>query len=517
VSSRNRTTNRPPDRLANRYVVQERIGEGASAITYRGWDERLDRVVAIKFLRRDLAENESYVRRFGQEARAAASVSHGNVVDVYDFGQEGEALYIVMQYVDGEDLKHLINREAPLDTVRVRSIIGQVLQGLQAIHAAGIVHRDVKPQNVLIGRDGQARLTDFGVAHVDEDSGLTTAGTTVGTAAYMAPEQAQGGRVSEASDLYAVGVMLYEMLTGYLPFNGPTAMATMMEHIQREPVPPSQRLPGHGISKAMDSVVLQALAKTPDRRFNSARAMWQALSQVFPGAPAQGQQSTVAAPVARQATQAAPAVRRRPSERRAAPPTYTPQPGTEPSWEERSAPRNEGAGLSGAVRALVTIIVLGLFAALAWFLFDNLQEDNGGQGTNTPTATVEVTETPAPTEAPGLIEPVSTEAPTATLEPTLEPTPEPTATEEPTLEPTATFEPTPEPSPTTPDEPDPDDQPIIEPLEITPFPTESGQGSVTIRVTANSSPDFYAKMTAGSGGKSVSEQAFMTQIGGRGR
>lgn len=499
MSSRNRTTNRPPDRLANRYVVQERIGEGASAITYRGWDERLDRVVAIKFLRRDLAGDESYVRRFGQEARAAASVSHGNVVDVYDFGQEGEALYIVMQFVDGEDLKHLINREAPLDTARVRSIIGQVLQGLQAIHAAGIVHRDVKPQNVLIGRDGQARLTDFGVAHVDEDSGLTTAGTTVGTAAYMAPEQAQGGRVSEATDLYAVGVMLYEMLTGYLPFNGPTAMATMMEHIQREPVPPSQRLPGHSISRAMDSVVMQALAKMPDRRFNSARAMWQALSQVFPGAAAQGQQSTVAAPVARQATQAtqaAPAVRRRPSERRASPPQYTPEPMTASAWEDRPASRNEGAGLSGAVRGLMTVIVLGLFAALAWFLLDNLQNENGGQGTDTPTATIEVTETPAPTEAPGLIEPVETAAPTATSEPTPEPTPEPTATDEPTLEPTL------EPSPTVAE--DPDDQPIIEPLEITPFPTESGQGSPSDRRVAISGPTFYAKMAAGLDGETVS-------------
>src|SRR5690606_41876703 len=138
-----------------------------------------------------------------------------------------------------------------------------------------------------------------------------------------------------------------------------------------------RRRPGHGLSEALDSVLLQALAKTPDRRFNSAGAMCQALSQVFPGAPAQGQQPTVAAPVARQARQAAPAARRRPSERRAAPPTYAPQPGTEPSWEERSVPRNEGAGLSGAGRALVTIIVLGLFAALARLLFHNLHEDHG--------------------------------------------------------------------------------------------------------------------------------------------
>jgi serine/threonine-protein kinase len=214
---------RPPERLADRFRVLDEIGAGATAITYRGWDERLERSVAIKILRASVALDPTFVRRFQQEARAAASISHGNVVDVYDFGQQDDALYIVMQYVEGEDLKHLITREGALPVDRAREIAGQVLDGLRAIHAAGIIHRDIKPQNVLIGRDGVARLTDFGVAQVAEDSGMTTAGTTVGTAAYMAPEQAQAGRITEATDLYAVGVMLYEMLTGFLPFNAPTA------------------------------------------------------------------------------------------------------------------------------------------------------------------------------------------------------------------------------------------------------------------------------------------------------
>lgn len=404
MSSGNKGNNRPPGRLADRYDVQEPVGEGASAITYRGWDDRLERVVAIKILRADMARDESFVRRFRQEARAAASVSHGNVVDVYDFGKQDDALYIVMQYVDGEDLKHLIQREAPIPPQRVRSIIGQVLDGLRAIHAAGIVHRDVKPQNVLIGRDGIARLTDFGVAHVHEDSGLTTAGTTVGTAAYMAPEQAQGGPVTEATDLYAVGVMLYEMLTGYLPFNGPTAMATMLEHIQREPVPPSQRLPGRGITVAMDSVVMQALAKDPTRRFNSARAMKQAIGSAFSGRGAGSDQATV---VVR--TTGAPERQRRPSERRLGPAPYMPPDATAAAYEDRGPIRDEGAGVSSAVRGLLTVILIALLAGAAWLMYDNLQGGDPGGGV-APTETVEPavptnTAEPTATDDPGLIGP----------------------------------------------------------------------------------------------------------------
>lgn len=456
MSSGNQETQHPPKRLADRYDVQAPIGEGATAITYRGWDDRLERVVAIKILRRDMARDDGYVRRFRQEARSAASVSHGNVVDVYDFGQEAGDLFIVMQFVDGEDLKQLIQREAPLPPARVRLIAGQVLDGLQAIHAAGIVHRDIKPQNVLIGRDGIARLTDFGVAHVHEDTGLTTAGTTVGTAAYMAPEQAQGGRVTQAADIYAVGVMLYEMLTGFLPFNGPTAMATMLEHIQREPVPPSQRLPGRGITPAMDSVILQALAKEPERRFNSARAMKQAVGHVF--SPGAAQQTTVVTPAAPSSTRVAPAWAPPPPDRG----TYRPDPRAA-SQVYAESPRDEGAGVNAAVRGMLAVLVIGLFAVAAWLLMENLPDRGPGE-TASPTATIEATR-PAPTatdEPAGIIEPVG---PTAAP-----PTEAPTQTPEPTPAPTNTPEPTPFPTPAPTDEPSTG---IIEPLDITPMPTEA--------------------------------------------
>jgi eukaryotic-like serine/threonine-protein kinase len=459
VSSGNQGNQRGSRRLADRYDVQQPIGEGASAITYRGWDGRLERVVAIKILRQDFRNDDGYVRRFRQEARSAASVSHGNVVDVYDFGQEDGDLFIVMQYVDGEDLKRLIQREAPLPPNRAREIIGQVLDGLQAIHAAGIVHRDIKPQNVLIGRDGNARVTDFGVAHLDEDSGLTTAGTTVGTAAYMAPEQAQAGRVTQATDLYATGIVLYEMLTGYLPFNGPTSMATMLEHIQSNPVPPSQRLPGRGITPAMDSVVLQALAKQPDRRFNSARAMKQAVNNVFGRA---GSETTVATPAAAAATQVTRVRAAGTHQARSAP---VPPPG-EPSRGVPVDTRDAGAGVNSAVKALLIVILLGVFAAGAWLLFDNLQDDNRGT-TVPPTETVEVTEPdPTATDAPaGIIEPVG-----PTSAPPTE-TPEPTETPQPTPEPTETPVPTPQPTL----QPAPTSTPetgVIEPLDITPIPTQ---------------------------------------------
>lgn len=457
---------RPPGRLADRYDVQEPIGEGASAITYRGWDDRLERVVAIKILREDVARDESYVRRFRQEARSAASVSHGNVVDVYDFGTQDGALYIVMQYVDGEDLKHLIQHDAPIPPQRVRSIIGQVLDGLQAIHAVGIVHRDVKPQNVLIGRDGIARLTDFGVAHVHEDSGLTTHGTTVGTAAYMAPEQAQASRVTEATDLYAVGVMIYEMLTGYLPFNGPTAMATMLEHIQNDPVPPSQRLPGQGITAAMDSVVMQALAKDPTRRFNSARAMKQAVGSGLSDRNTGGAQPTVAVP---SATTTARAHSRRPSERKLGHAPYMPPNATAAHYEDRGPIRDEGAGVNGAVKSLLTVILIALLAGAGWFLFDNLQDEEGGRGA-LPTETTEVvqptnTPEPSPTDGTEIIGPPDPpQSPTETPEPTMPPTVEPT--EEPTLPPAPTA--TQEDGVIEPLEPGD----VIDPLEITPFPTQ---------------------------------------------
>src|SRR5690606_34539537 len=178
-------------------------------------------------------------------------------------------LYLVMQFVDGEDLKHYIERRGPLPASEARDIARQILDGLATIHRAGILHRDIKSQNVLIDRDGRVRVTDFGIAQATVDPGLTSAGLAVGTAAYMAPEQAEAGQLSEATDIYAVGVVLYEMLTGRLPFERPTATATMLAHINEVPVAPSQAAPSLRIPPLLDGVVLQAMAKSPENRFRS--------------------------------------------------------------------------------------------------------------------------------------------------------------------------------------------------------------------------------------------------------
>lgn len=429
----------PPKRLAGRYQVREEIGSGATAITYRGWDERLERFVAIKILRRHVAADAVFVRRFEREARAAASVSHGNVVDVYDVGREDDVLYIVMQLVEGEDLKHLIQREAPLPRERVRSITAQVLDGLAAIHRAGIIHRDIKPQNILIGRDGIARLTDFGIAQAGEDTGMTTEGTTVGTAAYMAPEQAQAGHLTEATDLYGVGVMMYEVLTGALPFTGQSNMAMMLEHIQTPPLPPSQRIPGVGISSAIDAVVVQALAKNPAERFPSARAMKQAALRALSGEGYATSPSTVAVPVAKPAPRA-PLPRSSPPRRSDPPPMMSGDGG------------REGSALGSVIAGFALLVLLAVAGVAGWYAYDywndSRQADESATTETVPAVVPTATTPPEPTatHAPGVIEQIETEPPPEE--------PAPTATDIPIVEP--------EPTGT-------DEQPVIEPVDGTPM------------------------------------------------
>jgi serine/threonine-protein kinase len=412
---------RPPRLLADRYDVIDVVGTGASAVTWRGHDRRLDRQVAIKILRRDGEQDAAYTQRFEREARTSASVSNGNVVNVYDVGQQDGWLYLVMQFIDGEDLKHAIARRGALPATEAREITRQILHGLAAIHRAGILHRDIKPQNVLIDGDGIARVTDFGIAQSSVDIGLTTAGTTVGTAAYMAPEQAQAGPLSEATDIYAVGVVLYEMLTGVLPFEKPTAMATMLAHIQEEPRPPSVRMPQLHIPPLLDGIVMQAMAKDPASRFRSAAAMSRALDGNLndPGATthlatpapvARPQDRTRVAPSARD--QAWPAASRPPAAPTSRPPTSA------------AARGSSGRGLLNAV---LVLILLAMTVVAAYMYYEYTQDNSGNDDpTPTPAATVEQvapTQREEPTEEP-VIAPVPTDEPlsTATTEPDVEPT-----------------------------------------------------------------------------------------------
>ncbi len=440
--------------FGDRYEVREEIGSGAFAVTYHGWDLRLDRAVAIKVLRDTYASDPTPVQRFEREARAAASVSQGNVVDVYDFGRQDDQLYIVMQYVKGEDLKHLIIREGPLPRRRAANIALQILAGLAAIHEAGIIHRDIKPQNVLIGPDDIARVTDFGIAHVTVEAGLTTAGTTFGTATYMAPEQAEAGPLVQATDLYSVGIVLYEMLTARLPFEAPTMIALILAHLHTIPSPPSIRAPAQHITPELDAVVLRALEKHPDDRFRDAPAMARAVSAAVARLPFGTEPAHVISTGDERTVRTTP-----PRTRRAT--------GTWPQSADRPA-------RSGRRVMPIVLLLLLLAAAAGGGAYLSSLDDGGDPPDDdprqivadlavSPTPTERSTEVPVQTPVPTDV-PTDTPVPTATPTETPQPTIAPTDTPEPTLAPTAA--PPPTETPTEPPTPTPTDAPE-------PLPTES--------------------------------------------
>jgi serine/threonine-protein kinase len=248
------------------------------ASIYRGLDRRTDRVVAIKVLREAYSTDPKFVTRFQREAKAASALQHPNIVQVFDYGQTSGNYFIVMELVEGTDLRRYLRSRGVLDIDRAIVIAHDVALGLGAAHRRSIVHRDVKPQNILVGRDGSIKLTDFGIASVYKDINaerLTTTGMTLGTVQYYAPEQAQGEIVSPAADVYALGIVMYEMLTGRPPFDGDTPVAVAMQHIQDAPMPPSQLNPN--IPPALEEIILRCLEKVPEMRFLDGNALARAL------------------------------------------------------------------------------------------------------------------------------------------------------------------------------------------------------------------------------------------------
>lgn len=269
--------------IGERYELLEVLGEGGFATTYRAWDSRLERAVAIKILRHHYATDKQFVDRFVREARAAASVSHPNVVRLYDFGQDSETVFIAMQYVQGETLRELLRRHpAGLNESEAIRLAAPVVRGLAAIHAVGIVHRDIKPDNVLLAHDGEVLITDFGIALIADSGRMTRTDTTYGTAAYMAPEQARGDVPGPATDVYSAGVMLFELLTGRLPFDAVNPVAMMMAHQEQTPPPVSQFAPGGRVSPPVQAAVHRALAKQPHARFQSGADFLAALTSPLP-------------------------------------------------------------------------------------------------------------------------------------------------------------------------------------------------------------------------------------------
>ncbi|MFT3708744.1 MAG: serine/threonine-protein kinase [Archangium sp.] len=262
--------------VANKYRVEQMIGEGGMGKVYKATQLALDKPVVLKVLRQALLSDERTVRRFQREAKAASRLNHPNAISVLDFGQADDgAMYIAMEYVAGKDLHAILSREWPLMESRVIRVMSQVLSALADAHSAGVIHRDLKPENIMVEqRRGEAdfvKVLDFGIAKIvdgtDEDGpALTRAGFVCGTPEYMSPEQARGAQLDHRSDLYAVGVILYQLMCGMLPFDSDSAVGFATKHLTEVPPPPTKRRPDAKVSPGMERLIMKALAKNPDDR-----------------------------------------------------------------------------------------------------------------------------------------------------------------------------------------------------------------------------------------------------------
>ena len=293
--------------IADRYELEELVGTGGMSSVYKAHDRLLERNVALKVLHEHHTADGDYVERFRREARAVAQLSHPNIVTVIDRGEQDGRQFIVFEYCDGENLKSLIEREAPLPERQAIELVQQIARALGFAHANGLIHRDVKPQNVLLDGDGQAKVTDFGIARsVDVHGTLTQTGTVMGTSDYISPEQARGAHADEQSDVYSLGAVLYELLTGEVPFRGDNFVAVAMQHINQ--APPSVREVRPDVSPRLDAVIARAMAKEPRRRFESMDELCAELNAVLAEAngAGSGAETMVVAPSRRRRRAARP-------------------------------------------------------------------------------------------------------------------------------------------------------------------------------------------------------------------
>jgi beta-lactam-binding protein with PASTA domain len=277
--------------IDGRYEVLSRIGTGGMADVYLARDQLLGRQVAVKLLHHRFAEDQEFVERFRREASSAASLSHPSVVAIFDRGEWDGTYYIAMEYLPGRSLKAVVRERGPLDPASAIDIVIQILGAARFAHRRGVIHRDLKPHNVILDEEGRAKVTDFGIARAGA-SDMTLTGSIMGTAQYLSPEQAQGHAVSASSDIYAVGIVLYELLTGTVPFDGETAVTIALKQVSAVPVAPSALNPAVG--PELDTVVLRALAKDPAERFADAEEFIAALEYVRHGLPEEGGRAAAA-------------------------------------------------------------------------------------------------------------------------------------------------------------------------------------------------------------------------------
>jgi serine/threonine-protein kinase len=354
-----------------RYRVLRRLGRGGMADVYLAEDEDLGRRVAIKILNDRHAADDQFVERFRREATNAAGLSHPNIVSIYDRGEAEGTYYIAMEYLEGSTLKEIVTERGPLPIEEAIGFARDLLEALRFAHRKGLVHRDIKPHNVIRDADGRVKVTDFGIARAGA-SQMTEAGSIIGTAQYLSPEQARGGVIDHRSDLYSVGVVLYELLTGTVPFVGDTPVEIAMKHLSGVPDPPSARRPE--LPVALDQIVLRALAKDPDERYQTAEEMDAELARVAAGLPVSAETAEAATQVLAGAgivdtaptmvTKSPAAVR--PPRPPAAPPPYRP-PGRGYYYEEPPRQRPFWPWL------VVLLLVLGAAGAV-WLAWGKIQD-----------------------------------------------------------------------------------------------------------------------------------------------
>ena len=266
--------------LGGRYEIINKIGNGGMATVYRATDLVLKRYVAVKILRDEFTTDEEFIRRFETEAQSAARLTHPNIVSIYDVGVDNGVYYIVMELIQGKTLKEIIVEErGPLPWKWSVNVAIQIASALEMAHKNNIIHRDIKPHNIIITEDGIAKVTDFGIAKAVSNSTITAFGTTIGSVHYFSPEQAKGGYTDAKSDIYSLGVVMYEMLTGKVPFDADTSVSVALKHMQEDPVPPMEINPN--IPKAVNDIILKAMQKEPMARYQTATAMLRDLAQAL--------------------------------------------------------------------------------------------------------------------------------------------------------------------------------------------------------------------------------------------
>ena len=340
-------------RLGGRYRIESPVASGGMATVWRAIDEVLGRPVAVKVLHDRLARDRDVLARFRREAVAAARLSHPAVVRVFDTGDEEGLSYIVLELSEGRTLRDVVEREAPLPPARAVAIVRTALHGLAHAHRLGVVHRDVKPGNILLDGNGHVKVTDFGIAKAAFTEDLTTTGNLIGTVRYLAPEQVEGGPIDARADLYSAGIVLYELLTGRAPFEAETNLAAATMRLTEDPPPPGALR--SGIPRALDAAVMRALERDPDRRYQSAEEMSAALERVVPGGATDVPAADVPLPDAR-------------------PPT----------------PRRESVFRSWMLVPLILALVAAV-AVVGFFAFTNLVDNGGGgQRSRAETAAAEI-------------------------------------------------------------------------------------------------------------------------------